>query len=493
MRATPLLLALLLALPAAAAGSALLPRAGPGDAWNLAGQAVQRMEATQPRAAHELRDGLATAASVFAALDARPGLAGAAEVARLADARELARLGATMPGIAIPHHARASDAAAQLLAAHGLRADGLGSLDAAPPDVARVLDAFLAFEQATREAFAPLRLVPIHPGATLPDLGVDEPRILAARAALLDASVALAQAWHPRQGCDAVQVPPVLSIELAACDRVYADDFALTIDAGGDDLYLGNAGGNAIADPGCAGLSTGGASALLDLSGDDRYLTDRGCGVHGGARLGAGFLLDVEGNDTYSAACCDLIAGGPQPGHDDPCPAFISDCCASDYPPFAVTLFPDYWYPDAAGGGTNGGAQTGLGFLLDAAGDDAYRGGDRGTNGGGATVGVGELLDLAGDDRYEAGDLGTNGGAWWGHAFFLDAGGDDTYLAGSNATNGGTYDSSAEFLDGGGNDVFRAGSEGVNGGSWGGTSLLVARDGDDVYEGERFGVNGGMY
>jgi hypothetical protein len=71
--------------------------------------------------------------------------------------------------------------------------------------------------------------------------------------------------------------------------NVYAEDAALILDLGGDDLYLNNAGGTRPGMP---------VSLVIDFEGNDRY-TGRENFSQGAGLLGGGFLLDLGGSDTF--------------------------------------------------------------------------------------------------------------------------------------------------------------------------------------------------
>jgi hypothetical protein len=295
--------------------------------------------------------------------------------ARQADALQAAQAGLAVPAsLAVAPGAPSGEALA-LLAQHGLaptpaQVHALGVLDGSPagPAVAGVLAAFAAFDSAARVA---------EPGA-----------VLAAREALLEAVLGL-RATIRQVGLQALgpglYAPPALALEFAGVDSVYAVDIALVLDAGGDDLYLNNAGGSNLANQqGCETFCDGaprGAGALADFAGADRYVSGRGGGINGGGFLGAGFLVDFEGNDLYRAA------------------------------------------NDA----TNGGGYVGVGLLLDVAGDDRFEAGGWGANGGGYPLGLGQLLDLEGDDAYTATFDAVNGGGRGGFGLLRDEAGLDWY------------------------------------------------------------------
>lgn len=175
-----------------------------------------------------------------------------------------------------------------------------------------------------------------------------------------------AEAW-PTTRTDLTFGGRVVQLGSLGADRF---DAALTLDPGGDDLYL--------ARPALVEVH-------LDRSGDDRWTG--GDGTLGGTVGGVSVLIDGAGNDSYRAIEGDRPANA------------------------------------ALGAGV-----LGVGILLDRGGDDSYRGGA--TTEGAGFGGVGLLLDAAGSDSYDAagyaqGFAGVRGvGALW------EGGGDDVYRAG---------------------------------------------------------------
>lgn len=291
--------------------------------------------------------------------------------------------------------------------------------------------------------------------------GFDAPLLsqaFAARLRFIDSIEALEDALRSAPalpwGGRPVQIPPALSIDLGTGASTYTQDYALLFDAGGDDAYRNNAGGNSLdggagwfgPGNGCAVETTRAAAALVDLGGDDRYgdaTSPRGCGVTGGGILGLGFLFDAAGQDRY----------------------------------------------DASDVGTNGGGYfDGIGFLVDGEGDDAYTAGWSGTNGGGGsesltTTASGLLLDQAGNDHYAAGSRGTNGGGYLlGRGALLDERGDDVYRGADRGSNGGGFVGVGLLVDGAGDDAYAASGRGTNGGAdFGSASLLLDAEGVDTY------------
>lgn len=158
---------------------------------------------------------------------------------------------------------------------------------------------------------------PKDPLAKLAEAGVDLSQVLPTRDILLDAALALQQSLEDNGQSMAslpdVRIAPALAINLTTADSTYTEDYALLVDAGGDDRYANNAGGSGLLDDhtGDCRLSTDDpaatrpdapAAALFDLgTGDDDYTSpERGCGVRGGGYLGAGLLVDEGGNDTFA-------------------------------------------------------------------------------------------------------------------------------------------------------------------------------------------------
>lgn len=105
------------------------------------------------------------------------------------------------------------------------------------------------------------------------------------------------------EGCDVVDQPPSLCVGGTGANT-YADDYALVVDLGGDDLHTHSAGG---ADVGRNGLA---ASATIDVGGNDRYETlltaERGRAAQGASRSsGIGMLVDAAGDDVYQATAAE--------------------------------------------------------------------------------------------------------------------------------------------------------------------------------------------
>lgn len=357
----------------------------------------------------------------------------------------------------------------------------LADLDALPAPsraaLARLVDAYLALEAAAERAYAAADFDALRDHAALPAelfraAGLDLGPVLGARAELLDAAFAARDAFAahpgawPRQG--PLIVPPFFAVDIGVTDWTYTDDLFFVFDAGGDDRYLNNAGGNGgnVAPCGLPFAGSAPASALVDLDGRDQYgdpAAPHRCGANGGGYFGVGALVDLS----ISTQTLDLSA---------------------DDDVYVAAIF-----------GVNGGAYVGgVGFLFDEAGretylsvDPFYGGVALGANGAG-DQGVALLLDGGGDDVYVAGTVAANGGADGGLGLLLDVSGHDRYTGGSRSTNGGAREYGVGLLlDLAGADRYTAGGQGANGGGYGGIGAHLDWDGDDAYVATALGVNGG--
>lgn len=434
-----------------------------------------------------------------------------------------------------------------LVASHGgslapAEEDRLQTLDALPTEqaraLARVVDAYRAFEQATEQARAQGAFAAggIEEASPTDPLEHDAPglgSVLATRTQFLDAveklHVATAQKDAKASAQD-VDRCPTIAIDADGSNDTYTEDCSLVIDLGGSDTYHNNAGG-----------SDGSAAALVDLEGDDRYgdpalLGSRG--VNGGAVAGAGVLVDASGDDVYAAQTRGINGGASLNGA-----GLLVDGAGNDaYLAASAVTIETIENRSVASYGVNGGGHAqGLGLLVDEDGRDVYRAaanvecvlrcvpvGSYGVNGGGNDGGFGVLIDASGPDLYQAGtgltcpgsceevaSYGVNGGGNFGNGYVFDGAGSDRYeagvdvrcqdcyLVGSEGVNGGgvTHATTAIANLGTGNDTYQAGVDvacadicspgkgAVNGGSAAGTSLLFDEGGNDVYQ---VGVNVSM-
>jgi len=202
--------------------------------------------------------------------------------------------------------------------------------------------------------------------------------------------------------------------------NTYHGDFALILDLGGNDHYLTRT-GSAVAGLGHA------LSAILDFSGDDIYaanlIADQGCGI-----LGLGALVDLEGDDIYRA-----------------------------------------------GAFSQGAAFCGCGFFFDENGDDVYQSGLFSQSA--AVCGVAVLCDGGGRDVYDVTSYGQAFASTFGASVLVDQGGNDVYRAGGCTLHAPLrpedYQSFAQGF-----------AIGVRPRGGGGIALLHDRNGNDFYNAE---------
>jgi HEAT repeat protein len=259
--------------------------------------------------------------------------------------------------------------------------------------------------------------------------------------------------------------------------NTYTGDFALIIDLGGDDRYVTRVGGAV------AGIGHP-ISAVIDMGGDDQYISDRlvnqGCGV-----LGIGGLVDVgHGDDEYrgSSFCQGASFCGA---------GFLFDDGGNDT--YRADIF------------AQGAAVCGVAVLTEGEGRTLY---DLGMYGQGfaSTFGAAGLVDNGGNDVYRAGGLQTHaplrpedyrsfaqgfaigsrprGGG--GFAMLHDKSGNDFYNAEVYAQGVGYWYSLGALIDDAGNDAYDAAQYSQGAGIHLAAGVLEDGGGDDRY-GSRFG------
>lgn len=280
-----------------------------------------------------------------------------------------------------------------------------------------------------------------------------------------------------------------LVVDLAGNDRHTGGDLlgpagaigaaAVIDDHGGDDRYEGG-------DLTCGSVL--GLSFILDRAGNDRY--DGGAWSLGAAAGGASMVVDLAGSDRYRAEGMALGMGGPH------AVAAVVDVAGDDRTElgerpsiyglegerrgFGVGL--GFGFRRSAPGGVGAyidlagrdhrrsgefsqgcGYYFGLGFVLDAEGDDTAAC-DRYGLGGSAHQAAGVMIDLAGNDSYTARSAAHLGGAWdEAVAVFIDGAGDDSYRCDALALGGAAQQALAWFVDRAGNDLYRGGTATLGG------------------------------
>lgn len=195
-----------------------------------------------------------------------------------------------------------------------------------------------------------------------------------------------------------LDVWPVVRYSRATSDTTYPNDYALLIDAGGNDTYINNAGANLIdvnwGPPGQPGLK--GEGPARGCARAIPGLTNRDC------IPSVGVLLDQAGNDRYG------IKQTPTVDADG-----VGDANCTNEPLVRRMV-------------TNGSGFLGVGIAIDRSGNDVYMG-KTVANGSGHVFGVGVLHDKAGDDRYYEVRNGTGFGLVGGLGVFRDYLGNDTH------------------------------------------------------------------
>jgi hypothetical protein len=253
----------------------------------------------------------------------------------------------------------------------------------------------------------------------------------------------------------------------------YVGDYALILDLGGDDLYEGRIAGG-------VGLVPNGypVSYLIDLSGDDQYLSERVIS-QGAGGFGIGILVDLDGDDQYRGSHISQGAGI-----------------------FGIGVLLDGGGNDEFRSGffTEGAGNFGWGILVDKGGDDSYRAVDW-AQGFGSVWGFGLLHDLKGDDIYYAGGhyihhpllptqyrsfaqgfgMGWRKDASGGIGYLLDGGGNDNYYVEVYGQGASYWYSLGVLLDEGGNDTYSAAEYAQGAGIHLSVGILVDIEGKDHY------------
>lgn len=207
-----------------------------------------------------------------------------------------------------------------------------------------------------------------------------------------------------------LRIWPLLAFSPGDTDDVYVEDFALSVDQGGDDTYLNNQGSN-----------------QLDIK---RSITNpaalrygepaRGCRQTFPDSLSGRVLESPEGEQTpsFDLPECVPVAGllWDMAGDDTygrlESPRFPDTLCSTD--------------PSVRRFTTIGAGVEGVSILVDDDGDDHYTG-RTGTMGAGHLGGVGVLEDRSGNDSYLAIRNGMGLGLLGGIGILRDDAGDDIY------------------------------------------------------------------
>jgi hypothetical protein len=240
------------------------------------------------------------------------------------------------------------------------------------------------------------------------------------------------------------------------------------IDLGGDDLYsLSKAEAESI-----------NSSVIIDLAGDDIYRSE-GDFVIGSGFFGAGILVDVSGDDTYLTDNFSLGSGLfgvgmlVDEGGDD---RYFGDIFTMGAGSFGFGILVDVEGTDQYTGALFAqgfGFVSGLGALIDSSGNDNYFAGGKykdilrykdhyiSLSQGFAyglrpmmSGGIGLLYDLSGNDLYTSDIFGQGSSYWWALGSLVDREGNDKYVSFQYAQGAGTHLTLGILEDGSGDDIY---------------------------------------
>lgn len=242
-------------------------------------------------------------------------------------------------------------------------------------------------------------------------------------------------------------------------------DAVLTIDLGGDDVYLGR-----------HGAGVGYSSVLIDMGGDDRYkVPDLNVGA---AVLGIGIATDLGGDDIFDGGSICFGAGLGGVG------IFKKAGGADIYRTVSESL---------------GFAASGIGLMIDSGGSDSYSSKVL-SQGASFGPGVGWSIDLQGDDVYASSGLSVDSPEFFsarasksqgfatstpgldgGMGMLTDLSGDDSYMASTRAQAYGANRSLGALFDASGTDSYHAYHYAQSASLSDGISMLFDLQGDDSY------------
>ncbi|HVP06404.1 MAG TPA: hypothetical protein VMS71_01080 [Candidatus Acidoferrum sp.] len=309
--------------------------------------------------------------------------------------------------------------------------------------------------------------------------------------------------------------PPLLIIDPGGNDTYrisgYPTDFPLTaiLDVSGNDKYLSDDSTS----PGIGG-AIGGMAVVIDKAGDDYYESRnvaQGCGI-----FGVGVIMDNNGNDRYRmkqyGQGCGIFGAGILSdsvgndslycwsnaqgyGYTKGCGLCINYSGDDVYIAEDSILFSpgqqtkDHNSSLAQGVGFGKRADYidghswagGVGILCDISGNDKYSAGLF-AQGCGYWYAVGMLIDGSGDDYYHSVWYALGSGAHFAVGYFDDFAGNDKYDATMNMSLGSGHDFTiGYFNERGGNDTYNAPGLSLGGGNFQGIGIFHDWSGDDVY------------
>jgi len=249
-------------------------------------------------------------------------------------------------------------------------------------------------------------------------------------------------------------------------DLVSGKNSLLIVDLGGNDTYSGEVAASTAHRP---------ISLLIDMEGDDRYISDEP--AQGAGLCGVGILIDQTGNDRYQARRYAQGAGQFGLG-------LLADLGGNDE-----------YFNRFSGQGCG---YFGVGLLFDTAGNDKYTIWGDGQGLGGAGGGIGVLADRCGNDRYTAtrehsvtrrpsyhspdNDVCVSNAQGCGMGRRGDGGDGHSWAGGIGA-----------LLDSQGDDVYTSGNWCMGTGYWFGVGVLHDRSGNDEYHGVAYSQGSGAH
>jgi hypothetical protein len=253
-----------------------------------------------------------------------------------------------------------------------------------------------------------------------------------------------------------------------ACGRL---GVSVIVDRSGDDLY------DALSFS--IGAGAFGVGVLIDESGDDRYMGDTF--TQGAGFFGIGLLKDSCGNDHYD---CALYGQGFGTTYGI---GILEDDLGNDrYVTRQVYLdeirYLDHYLSMSQGFaiGFRPDLPAGIGFILEGEGNDYYIG-DIFGQGAAYWYGIGGIVERGGNDNYVAYQYVQGSGTHIALGLLFDDGGDDNYVA-KGVAQGCGHDLALGFLyDVSGDDTYASFDLSQGAGNANGIGLLIDEEGDDTY------------
>jgi len=258
--------------------------------------------------------------------------------------------------------------------------------------------------------------------------------------------------------------------------NIYAEDAALILDLGGDDIYLNNAGGTRSGIP---------VSLTIDWGGNNQYISKENFS-QGAGLLGGGFLLDLGAQATFSSLDGSQGAGFWGLGllyHGSGRATYTARRYSQGTGQMGIGIIMGGKGNDTYSCGYGGqglGLFGGAGLLTESAGDDVYMLGGlepdfrdptkstvslgQGFGKGmrperaleGVPGGIGMLIDQQGNDMYIADYFAQGASYYYGLGILHDLSGDDRYISGRYSQGAGIHSSVGVLMDQQGNDSYYA-------------------------------------